>query len=281
MEKSLDELRLEIDGIDRQMVELFRRRMEAVTQVAQYKQTRGLPVRDPVRERALLDKVAQQAGEELSPHIRWVYRAMMAASRSYEHGKMGHSSDVWAAIRRAVETSLEGLPHEPKVACFGSGAVCGQLFQTPDVCLFQTADQVFAAVERGACRYGILPVEQTGELFGLLDKHHCYIVRAVRKEAEESPFLCISKQPEIFPGADRTALLMILSPVSGSMGDVLARFSALGLSLRRLERLSTEGLFYFEIEGPVCTPEMERFFRDLEPEIDGLHYLGSYSEVIC
>ena len=286
MEKSLEELRLEIDGIDRQMVELFRRRMEAVTQVAQYKQTRGLPVRDPIREQALLDKVAQQAGEELSPHIRWVYRTMMAASRSYEHGKMGHSSAVWAEIRRAVETSPEGLPQEPKVACLGSGAICGQLFQTPDVCLFQTADQVLAAVERGACRYGILSVEQTGELCALLGEHRCYIVRSVRKEAEDSRFLCISKQPEIFPGADRTALMMTVPREPGSLHNVLARFSALGLNLRTLESRPLSGgerafLICFEIEGSVGAPEMEVFLRDLEPEIECLRYLGSYSEVIC
>ena len=286
MEKSLDELRLEIDRIDRQMVELFRRRMEAVTQVAEYKQERGLPVRDPIREQALLDKVAQQAGEELSDHIQSVYRTMMAASRSYEHGRMGHSSTVFEAIRRAVETTPEDFPHGPKVACLENGAICGQLFQTPDVCLFQTADQVLAAVERGECRYGILPVEQTGELLALLGEYRCYIVRSAREGAEKAPFLCISKQPEIYPGADRTALMMILSPASGAMSDVLARFFTLGLNLRTWESRPLPGqewafLICVEIEGPVGAPEMEVFLRDLEPEVECLRYLGSYSEVIC
>jgi len=230
--------------------------------------------------------VAQQAGEELSPHIRWVYRTMMAASRSYEHGKMGHSSTVFEAIRRAVENTPEDFPHGPKVACLGSGAVCGRLFQTPDVCLFQTADQVLAAVERGECRYGILPVEQAGEMFYLLGEHRCYVVRAVRKEAEASRFLCISKQLEIFPGADRTALMMTVPQEPGALHNVLARFSALGLNLRTLESRPLPGggsalLICVEIEGPVEAPEMEVFLRDLEPEVECLRYLGSYSEVIC
>jgi len=281
MEKNLEALRLEIDQIDRQMVELFRCRMEAVTQVAQYKQVRGLPVRDPLREQALLDKVAQQAGEELSPHIRWLYRTMMAASRSYEHGKMGHSSAIWEEIQRGLKADPEDIPHGLKVACLGSGAPCGRLFRDPVIYPFQTARQVFAAVERGECRYGILPVEQTGELCALLGEHRCYIVRSLREGAEKPRLLCVSRQPEIWPGADRTALTMTLPSASSSLGDVLAGFSALGLNLGRLERLSTERVFYFEIEGPVCTPEMERFFCDLEPEIKELRYLGSYSEVIC
>ena len=35
MSKNLEELRLEIDQIDRQMVELFKARMDAASQVAQ------------------------------------------------------------------------------------------------------------------------------------------------------------------------------------------------------------------------------------------------------
>ena len=94
MSENLDELRREIDGIDQKMVELFKRRMEVVTQVAAYKKERGLPILDASRERALLGKVGQAAGDELADYIQSVYRTLLAASRSYETEKLGQESQV-------------------------------------------------------------------------------------------------------------------------------------------------------------------------------------------
>ena len=64
MSENLEELRGQLDQIDQQMVDLFKNRMELSGQVAEYKREKGLPVLDTGRERALLGKVGEQAGED-------------------------------------------------------------------------------------------------------------------------------------------------------------------------------------------------------------------------
>lgn len=99
-------------------------------------------------------------------------------------------------------------------------------------------------------------------------------------------FICISKKPEIYPGADRTSLMMTLPHRPGSLYNVLAKFYALNLNLQKLESRPLPGrefefMFYFDLEASVYAPEMEKLFRDLEGESEQLRYLGTYNEVIC
>ena len=99
-------------------------------------------------------------------------------------------------------------------------------------------------------------------------------------------FICISKKPEIYPGADRTSFMMIISHKPGSLYNVLSKFYALGINLRKLESRPLpdrefEFMFYFDIESSVYAPEMEKLFLDLESESEEFRYLGTYNEVIC
>jgi chorismate mutase/prephenate dehydratase len=99
-------------------------------------------------------------------------------------------------------------------------------------------------------------------------------------------FICISKKPEIYPGADRTSLMMTLPHKPGSLYNVLAKFYALNINLQKLESRPLPGrefefMFYFDIEASVYAPELEKLFRDLEAESEQMRYLGTYTEVIC
>ena len=60
---NLQELREEINGIDREIVDLYRRRLETAEAIGAWKRENGVPVYDPGRERELLDRVAEMAGE--------------------------------------------------------------------------------------------------------------------------------------------------------------------------------------------------------------------------
>ena len=99
-------------------------------------------------------------------------------------------------------------------------------------------------------------------------------------------FICISKNLEVYPGADRTSLMMTLPHKPGSLYNVLSKFYALGINLRKLESRPLpdrefEFMFYFDLECSVYAPEMEKLFRDLECESEHLRYLGTYNEAIC
>ena len=379
----LEQLRGDIDAIDRQIVDLMKQRMETVAQVAEYKKANNIPVLDSGRERALLSKVGQEAGEELADYIQSMYRAIMAASRSYENGKLGRGSKVYDGIKKAMEETPQLFPQRPIVACQGiegaySQIACDRLFKAPSILYFQSFDHVFKAVESGMCQYGILPIENStagsvNAVYDLMIRHNFSIVRSARlkvshnllakpgtkledirdiysheqaisqcagflvglknvavhvventavaarmvAQSERSDvaalssrlcaeqydleivrdnvqdqdnnytrFICISKKPEIYPGADRTSLMMTLPHKPGTLYNVLAKFYALNINLQKLEsrplpNREFEFMFYFDVEASVYAPEMEKLFRDLEAESEQLRYLGTYHEVIC
>ena len=70
--KDLLDIRNEIDGIDRQIVELFENRMMLTTQVAEYKISTGKAVFDKEREVSKLDSVSELAHSEFNSHQRVV-----------------------------------------------------------------------------------------------------------------------------------------------------------------------------------------------------------------
>lgn len=98
-------------------------------------------------------------------------------------------------------------------------------------------------------------------------------------------FLCISKQPEIYPGADRTTLMLTLPHKPGSLYKVLARLYALGINLLKLESRPLpdrdfEFLFFLDLETSVYSEEFVRLMCDIDSICEDFTYLGSYSEVI-
>lgn len=98
-------------------------------------------------------------------------------------------------------------------------------------------------------------------------------------------FICISKKLEIYPGANRTSLMMVLPNRRGALYRVLSRFNALGINLTKLEsrplaNSDFEFMFYFDLDSPVYSDAFLQVFDDLEGAAATLKYLGSYTEVV-
>ncbi|MBQ4107114.1 MAG: chorismate mutase [Lentisphaeria bacterium] len=84
----LAKARCNIDRINAGIVALLIERMEQVDEVARYKAAHGLPVSDPEREKLILEKVSQLAGEEYAGDIVPVFQAVFAASCRREERKI-------------------------------------------------------------------------------------------------------------------------------------------------------------------------------------------------
>jgi chorismate mutase/prephenate dehydratase len=98
-------------------------------------------------------------------------------------------------------------------------------------------------------------------------------------------FACISKNLEIYPGANRTTLLVTVANEPGSLYKVLARFYSLDINLIKLESRPIPGrdfefLFYFDIECDVAAPEFQRLMNTLADVCEDFRYLGSYTEAV-
>ena len=190
MDQEMETLRGEIDQIDQKMVELFKERMAVSAKMAGYKQAHHLPTLDAGRERALLGKVAEQAGEELGDYAQSMYRTILSASRSYQNSKLGLNSQTYGHIRQALEQTPDLFPQRAIVACQGiegaySQIACDSIFKSPTILYFDTFEHVFKAVESGMCQYGILPIENStagsvNAIYDLMTRHNFSIVRSAR-----------------------------------------------------------------------------------------------------
>ena len=98
-------------------------------------------------------------------------------------------------------------------------------------------------------------------------------------------FICISKNLEIYPGADKTSIMMILPHRPGALYKVLARMYVLGINVIKLESRPIpdrdfEFMFYFDLETSIYSEEFVQLMCELDELCEEFKYLGSYTEVV-
>ena len=188
--KSLEELRNEIDAIDDELVKLFVRRMEVSSDVAGAKRETSTPVHDPVRERNILAHVAREVGPELENEARLLFTTLFSISRGRQRSELSASSEFTRLLQKTIAESPASFPSSASVACpgvegsYSQQAACA-LVKFPMILHFKSFEDVFNAVEKGMCDYGILPIENSAvgsvsAVYDLMDRHRFKIVRAHR-----------------------------------------------------------------------------------------------------
>ena len=98
-------------------------------------------------------------------------------------------------------------------------------------------------------------------------------------------FICISKELELYPGANRISIMLSLPHRPGALYGIIAKFAALGLNLTKLESRPIPGsdfefLFYFDLESSVDNPETLSILNELAAApSERFAFLGNYSEM--
>ena len=119
------------------------------------------------------------------------------------------------------------------------------------------------------------------ELYGLT----CLASSVQDKGNNRTRFICISKNLEIYPGADKTSIMMILPHKPGALYKVLARMYTLGINVTKLESRPIpdrefEFMFYFDLDASIYTEEYIQLICELDDLCEDFKYLGSYTEVV-
>ncbi|WP_320163105.1 chorismate mutase [uncultured Trichococcus sp.] len=77
--------RAEIDAIDQELVRLFERRMDAVTEIARIKKEHKLPILDQSREDRVLDKVrGLTENKAYEDSMEDLFRSLMTITKAFE-----------------------------------------------------------------------------------------------------------------------------------------------------------------------------------------------------
>lgn len=142
-----------------------------------------------------------------------------------------------------------------------------------------TAEAAKSVADSGRTDCAAICSGDCAELYGLSE-----IASGISNtENNYTRFICISKELEIYPGANCTSLMVRLPHKPGSLYSVISRFAALGVNLTKLESRPVPGsdfefMFYFDVDASVYSPELAELITQLENELPGLVYLGSYNE---
>ena len=379
----LKELREQIDIVDQQLTELLTRRMDIAQDIALWKREQQLPALDARREREKLNAITEAAREDMEQPLRVMYSLLFELSRTRQNALLQPRMEQVDEIRNAIVNTPQLFPETAQVACQGvegaySIAACERLFRNPRITYIKTFEGVISAITSGLCDYGILPIENSTagsvkEVYDLLVKHKCYIVRSTRikinhallarrgtklenireiysheqainqcqenlakllpaatlhpcsntaaaaklvagsdrndiaalssyhcaalydlcclhpdiqdNDNNHTRFICIARRPEIYPGANKTTLMLTVPHKPGALYKVLARLYCLGLNVQKLEsrpiaNRDFEFMFYFDIESSIYSTQFDRMLNELGEVCEELHYLGSYLEIV-
>ena len=165
-ENKLDAARKIINAVDKEMAELFCRRMEASKLVAEHKQERGLPVLDPIREEEVIRKNSEYVANA-DEDVRGCYvnflRETMAVSRHYQN-----------KILEGMRVSFSGVE-----GSFASIAA-KKIFPTATRVPFGNFQDAYNAVVSGDCDVAVLPMEnssagEVGQVSDLLFSGSLYV----------------------------------------------------------------------------------------------------------
>lgn len=84
MEKDLNYYRNELDIIDLEMQELFKKRMQIVKKIANYKAQNNLSTYDRTRENIQLENIVQNNDKIVSSYYPEVFKSILKVSKDYQ-----------------------------------------------------------------------------------------------------------------------------------------------------------------------------------------------------
>ena len=164
MENSLEKARAIINEVDKEMAELFIRRMRAAEIIADYKKKHGLKILDEARENEVVRRNTDYVDdEELKPYYVSFIKDVMSVSRSYQ--------DKLISGMRIAFCGTEGAY---------AHIASEKLFPSARKIAYPDFESAYRSVELGDCDAALLPTEnssngEVGQVTDLMFSGSLYI----------------------------------------------------------------------------------------------------------
>ena len=155
MASKLEEARKIINEVDRQMVELFIKRMRAAELVYEYKRDMGLPILDQAREDAVIEQNAALVEDEVLRGYYMDYQKhLMGVSRAYQYRMQSGLKVAYSGVEGAF-----------------AHIAAGRIFPEGNRVSYRDFKAAYNAVITGECDAAVLPIENSyaGEVGQTMD----------------------------------------------------------------------------------------------------------------
>ncbi|HSR52875.1 MAG TPA: prephenate dehydratase domain-containing protein [Acidobacteriota bacterium] len=168
----LQALRQRIDEADRDLIEALARRMEVVDHILRQKEAEGLELFDLEREKSLLNKMADHAGQRrLDPKlVERVLREVISHSRELQTRRVQERHNP--GLRRVTRVGFQGAP-----GAYSWQALRNHFGKKVEAVGFTGFRETIEALEQGSVDLALLPIENT--LFGSI--HDVYDLLATSR----------------------------------------------------------------------------------------------------
>ncbi len=186
MIQDLSVTREEIDGVDKQIVELIEKRMNLALEVAKYKLSTGKPIYDRERELQKLEKLGGMASTEFnSKIIQELFLQIMSGSRRYQYSVIGDQDHIIDDMFGAIDALTIGADTKVVYAgvpgAFAEAAMVEYFGEDVKAHNVKEFYEVARLVSEGNADYGVLPIENSSAgfvsgIYDLLERYQLSIV---------------------------------------------------------------------------------------------------------
>lgn len=186
----LSECREEIDKIDKELVQLFEKRMNIAINVAKYKIENNIPIFNGAREAEVIEKnINRLNNKQYSKLTEKFFNNLMELSRSLQADIFNKNEDnIIASVEEnmAINENKRNLDnikigYQGVKGSFSEEAMIKYFGENHSTTDYEEFEDVFLALKNNEIDYGILPIENscTGAIttvYDLLVKYGLYIV---------------------------------------------------------------------------------------------------------
>ena len=184
-EMDLADLRVKIDEIDEQIVDLYEKRMDISRQVAEYKIETGKQVFDKKREEEKLRKVKSLTHNDFNSHgIEELFEQIMSMSRKLQyqllaaHGSEGRLPFIGV---EELETDCARVVYQGAEGSYSQAAMHRFFGENVNAFHVETFRDAMSAIDEGSADFAVLPIENStagivNEIYDLLVEFENYIV---------------------------------------------------------------------------------------------------------
>lgn len=163
--ETLDELRTQIDSIDKALADLMDQRMDVSHKVAEYKSQNQLPIFHADREEDIIRNFLNRFDSDRTCLARSVYQSLIRSSRALQYryqAELGIDSPMVSLLKSAPKT-----PESVDTVCYQgvpgawSHSAARQLYPTAETTSVLSFEEIFTAIKDGRAQAGVLPLDNT------------------------------------------------------------------------------------------------------------------------
>ena len=143
-----------------------------------------------------------------------------------------------------------------------------------------TAMAAKMVAESGSRHVAAISSHPCAALYGL----ECLNDRIQDSDNNYTRFICVTKDPAIYAGANRISLVIAFENRPGALYDILSKLAALDINLTKLESCPVAGsdfefIFFLELDASVRDASVLAMLEEMERSCAQFQFLGNYAEV--